>query len=217
MEFSLFSKVNHKIKGLLTIIQEGINVVAEDVENTTDSQREFLGMSQSISRYLTAFIVDFMKYVKIKNEKNGIISECFKIEDVLGLEKNGNLEKKVILKNAANNNLFGSQDLMLTVLNKLLKYVDKNSEGSNIIISLDPCGDRDVRVTLSADKFVVSSKDFLEALNTYDSSFSDNDVLTGFELLLSNEILKLHGSEISINSQDEKVKELYFDIPRSRK
>lgn len=213
MEFSLISKVNHKIKGLLTIIQEGISIAREDTENATEKQKEFLNMSYDISKYLTIFVVDFMNFLKIKDEGNEVVFNYFSIGEVIDFSNSGEFAKKIILKNSGKSNMYGSSDLIKTAITKILKYVDKNSIGSEIAISFEEINDNTLRVLFSTEKFIASEKDFSACLKTYESEFSDNGELTGFELLLSNEILKLQGSQIKVNIQGEEIKELYFDAP----
>lgn len=194
------------------------------------SQSKYMDMLNKSAHYLLDIVNDVLDFSKIdagkielEIEKTNIHELCAQVTDAMRLQSQQK-NQKLILTIAEGTPLFVSVDAvrLRQILINLVGNAIKFTQGGQIELSVKPIEIQKSQVTLCfsvTDTGIgIDPKDqkrIFEAFTQVDASSTKKYGGTGLGLTISNELLKLMGSELCVRSQLGRGSNFYFHLRSS--
>jgi len=217
------STVSHELRTPVSVIKEGIRMTKDGLcGDVNDEQKDMLNtvlMNANRLGCLIDDILDFQKYesgkmklVFAKNDMNKIVQDAYKGIELLGKEKGLNV---VFNMSEDLPKIKSDKDRITQVIINLLSNAIKFNDKGTITVSTTKNGGN-VQVAVQDTGCGIKPEDISRLFKSFEQVGASNkqgEKGTGLGLVISKEIIVLHGGKIWAESGLNKGTTFYFTLP----
>ena len=220
------ANMSHEIRTPLNGIV-GFTQLLKETE-TTEEQKEFLGIIEKSSDHLLSIVNDILDLAKIKAQKIELESIAFDpieyfeaaVESYAGRALRENIDFNVFIDPALPTRLTGDptkiSQVIINLISNAIKFTPKNGE-VNVRIEKISQSDGGVKARFSVSDTGIGiakeqQKRILEAFSQADVSTSRKYGGTGLGLSISGKLIDLMGGELHIRSVQDEGSTFYFTL-----
>lgn len=224
MKTNLLSNVSHELRTPLVSVMGYTDMIYNGKAGPVNSvQREYLGISLRNIEKLVTLIENLLDFSRLHRGDEKLIFDTFDLVDCaqssIQIIKPAADDRSITLTLKTSEEpilVDGDKGKMGQVFNNLLSNAVKfNHDNGHVAVELNTKGDR-VEVTVADDGIGMPSE-ALEKIFTrfyqYDSSSTRKYGGTGIGLSIALDIVRLHGSIISVSSEVGRGSTFRFDLP----
>ncbi|MBM3254027.1 MAG: GAF domain-containing protein [Candidatus Omnitrophica bacterium] len=225
MKSNFIANVSHELRSPLASIKESVSLLLDEVSGALNSeQRRFLEIARKNIDRLSRLIDDLLDLAKIESGRTEMkrlfINIIMLVEDVINSFKVLAESKNIILGIKAASpviKIWADPDKLTQAISNLLDNAIKYSpNGSSVTVEIS---DKGSIVEISViDNGIGISKENIERLfdkfSRLEDAIQDRVKGTGLGLVITKELVQMHGGEIFVDSKPGEGSRFYFTLPK---
>ncbi|WP_421774992.1 hybrid sensor histidine kinase/response regulator [Gracilimonas sp.] len=224
MKDRIYSVIGHDLRGPVNGISGVINMLLNDLENTDPQKlKRFLTLINESSTNLWNLLTDLLSWARVQSKELKVNRSNFYL--LRAIEEDAKAMKLIADKKAIKIRIHPEEDFEINAdksfirtiirnfLSNALKFSDKN--GSTIDINIE--FNENLKISVKDHGIGMSEqvKERLFKMEHPKDESSMNINGAGFGLLLCNELAKLHGGSISVDSKEGSGSTFTLMIPQT--
>jgi two-component system sensor histidine kinase/response regulator len=223
MKDRIYSVIGHDLRGPVNGINGIVGILLNEVNNEPDPEKlkKFLKLVYKSSSDLFNLLTDLLNWARVQSKEIKIRETEFllkeALEDDLNLIKHDTDRKGIEIKLNLENDIKVKADksfLKTIVRNFLSNAVKFSSENSKIDIIVDAEEQLSITVRDYGIGMEPQVKENLFKMGNPNHPTKMNNHGAGFGLLLCNELVKLHGGKISVESEEGQGSSFTVTLPQ---